>query len=258
MWPTALSVIFNAFYLQGDRVVLPLFTSQTQVGYYGAAYRVLDITIQLAAMIMGIIMPLVTYAWSRKNMPDFKKYYQLSLDLVAFFLIPITAGIFVLHTPLMEFIAGKDFGPAATVLTWLSISIFGTCFGMAFGHICLAINRQKQALFIYASDALLSIIGYFIFIPRYGVFGAIGVTIFSEFYAGFLLLALAIYTTKFIPRLLTFFKIALSSFVMGLILHFLQPAHLPVSLLTGFVSYLTVALSLRVIPLNTLREIIAR
>jgi hypothetical protein len=66
--------------LQGDRVILPLYASQTIVGYYGAAYRVLDITIQIAAMIMGIIMPLVTYAWSRQNIPEFKNGSQIHLS----------------------------------------------------------------------------------------------------------------------------------------------------------------------------------
>ncbi len=258
MWPTALAVIFNALYLQGDRVILPLFVSQTAVGFYGAAYRVLDIAIQLAAMIMGILMPLVTFAWTRQNLEDFKKYYQLSLDLVAFFLIPITVGIFVLHTPLMRFIAGSEFDGAASILTLLSISIFGTCFGMAFGHVCLAINRQRQALFIYASDAILSIIGYLIFIPRYGVYGAIGVTIFSEFYAGILLWGLAIYHTRFSPRLGTFFKIAFASIVMGAGLTMTKNLPLPASLAIGTVVYGIGALALKVIPWNLVQQILGR
>ena len=72
IWPTALTVIFNAFYLQGDRVILPLYASQADVGLYGAAYRVLDMLAQAAAMIMGIMMPLVTFAWSRNLIDDFK------------------------------------------------------------------------------------------------------------------------------------------------------------------------------------------
>ena len=56
MWPTALSVIFNTIYLQADRVILPLYVSQTEVGLYGAAYRVLDIVIQVAAIIMGLLI----------------------------------------------------------------------------------------------------------------------------------------------------------------------------------------------------------
>jgi O-antigen/teichoic acid export membrane protein len=258
MWPTALSVICNAFYLQGDRVILPLYASQTIVGYYGAAYRVLDITIQIAAMIMGIIMPLVTYAWSRQNIPEFKKFYQLSLDLVSFFLIPITAGIFVLHTPLMVFIAGKEFTAASPILTLLSISIFGTCFGMAFGHVCLAINKQRQALVIYLTDALLSIIGYFIFIPRYGAYGAIGVTIFSEFYAGILLLSLAIFHTRFAPKLYTFSKIILASAGMGGVLTLFPDMPLPVSLLIGTLTYGTLAFALRIFSIPMLKELVAK
>ena len=78
IWPMALAVIFNAFYLQGDRVILPLYVNQIQVGIYGAAYRVIDIVAQVAAMTMGIMTPLVAFAWSRNLINDFKKKFQMS------------------------------------------------------------------------------------------------------------------------------------------------------------------------------------
>ncbi|HYE60313.1 MAG TPA: oligosaccharide flippase family protein, partial [Candidatus Kapabacteria bacterium] len=41
MWPIAISIIFNVVYLKGDIVILSLVRSQSEVGIYGAAYRVL-------------------------------------------------------------------------------------------------------------------------------------------------------------------------------------------------------------------------
>ncbi len=256
MWPTALSVICNSFYLQGDRVLLPLYASQATVGLYGAAYRVLDIIIQMAALIMGVMMPLATYAWSRQKSADFKKYYQLSITLVASILFPAVAGIFVLDEQIMSFVAGPAFASAGFMLRYLSLAIIGICFGLAFGYLALAINRQRQALYVYASDGLLSIVGYAICIPRWGVWGAIAVTIFSELYAGLGLGLIVVHTTRTSPPLFTLAKIALASLLMALLTKTVQPTSLAVSLSIGILSYAFLIFGFRIITLTTLRELV--
>ena len=257
MWPTALAIIFNSFYLQGDRVILPLYVSQTDVGFYGAAYRVLDVVVQSAAMIMGLIMPLITFAWSRGLTADFRHRLQLGFDIIAFFLLPTLAGATVLAGPLMRFVAGPEFAAAGWILGYLSVAIIGICFGMVFGHVMLAINHQKESLWVFLSDAILSVIGYFIFIPRFGVAGAIGVTIFSEWYAGFFLALLSWYYSKQFPALVTFAKIALASAGMAFIVRLLQPLNFLVSVGLGALIYMVAILLLRVISKQTIREIVA-
>lgn len=254
MWPTALSVIFNTIYLQADRVILPLYVSQTQVGLYGAAYRVLDIVIQVAAIVMGLLMPLITFSWSRGLTDDFRERYQIGVDLIAWLLFPMVAGIYVLAAPLMRLIGGPAFAGSGIILKWLSISILGTSFGMTFGHIILAINRQKEALVVYGTDALLSLIGYFIFIPRFGWAGAVGVTIFSEIYAGLFLTLLSVKYSGILPKLQTLSKIFLSSLGMGLFLSVMQLSLFP-SILVGIAVYGALNFVFGIPKPETLRQI---
>ncbi|MBI5729168.1 MAG: oligosaccharide flippase family protein [Candidatus Magasanikbacteria bacterium] len=256
MWPTAISVICNAFYLQADRVILPLYTAQTVVGLYGASYRVLDVVIQIAALIMGMIMPLITFAWARNNLAEFKQRYQLGFDALVLVLMPMIVGIFVLSRPILRLIAGSSFLEGGDYLRYLSLSIFGTCFGMIFGHIALAINRQKEALWIYGTDAVLSLAGYFYFISHYGVWGAIGVTLFSEVYAGLGLTILTIYYSGVTPRLTSFFKILLASLIMGATLYAVPKMPLFGALALGATVYIGFIMLLRVISPATLKEII--
>ncbi len=256
MWPTALAVIFNAFYWQGDRVLLPLYVSQASVGLYGAAYRVLEVVIQIAAMIMGLIMPLITYAWSRNLRQEFTERYQLGFDMLALLLLPMLAGTIVLATPIMYLVAGKEFAHAGSILQGLSVAIFGICFGMVFGHIMLAIDHQKKSLWIFASDAVFSVVGYFLFIPHYGIPGAIGVTIFSELYAGAGLFLLAGFYSGVWPKLQTFGKIMLASILMGAIIWYFQPLPVFLSILLGIVIYGLFIILFRVISATTLREIL--
>lgn len=258
MWPTAVAVIFNAFYLQGDRVLLPLYAPAFEVAFYGAAYRVLDIMSQVAFMTMGIMLPLLTFAWSRQIKDDFKKYYQLSFDLMMLVLIPITAGTIVLAEPIMQVVAGAQFTGAGKILALLALSTLGVCFGMTFGQMALAIDRQRQSFWIYVSDAIISVIAYFIFIPRYGMYGATGVTIFSEFYAGIGLFLFCIYHTKTWPKFFTAVKIILASLIMAGVLYYLQPINIIWSILIGIAIYSLLVIIFKIVSRQTIREILRR
>lgn len=257
LWPVALAIIFNTLYSQGDRLLLPLYVSQTEVGFYGAAYRILDVVLQTSSLITGLMLPLIAQAWSRARTEDFKKYFQLCFDLNALLLLPMLAGIFVLHTPIMRLIAGSEFAAAGAVLRLLALAVFGYCFGTTFGHIALAINRQRHSLLVFASNAIMSIIAYLIFIPRYGIFGAAGVTIFSELYAGVMLLFLVYYFTRYFPRLFTFSKIAVASGLMAGVLYYLQHLPLVISIALGGAVYIALIPLLRIVSVATIRELLS-
>lgn len=257
IWPNATAVIFNSFYLQGDRVILPLFVSQTLVGLYGAAYRVLDIVIQIATLIMGIMLPLITFAWSRGQTEEFKERYRLAINLTALVLFPLLVGIVIKAEPIMSFVASEKFIGSGNILRYLALSILGICFGVTFGYTALALNRQRQALWIYGSNAILSIIGYFIFIPRFGVWGAVGVTIFSEIYSGLLLFILVTRASKTSPKIFTLAKIALASVLMGAIVIKFPNNSLLISAVIGALSYAILVLVLRAISWNTLKTILS-
>lgn len=255
IWPMALAVILNGVYLQGDRLLLPLYASQIDVGFYGAAYRVLDILTQASAIIAGLLLPLLAYSASRGEKEDFKKRYQWIFDLVMLLVMPMTLGTLILAGPIMNFVGGAEFAEAGKILWLLSIAAFGISFGMTFGHVVLSLGKQKQALWVYGSDAILSLIGYLIFIPRYGMYGAAFVTIFSEFYAG---LGLAFLSWKFsgaLPRLGKFFKILVASIIMAIALKFLPPVHILLQVVFGAIIYGALVLSFGVVSKNTLREL---
>ncbi len=256
IYPTALCIIFNSFYLQGDRVVLPLYSTQTQVGFYGAAYRVLDVIVQIAALTMGIMSPLLAYFYSRSQYTEFKKYLQTSFNLMSLLLIPMMIGAATLAEPIMHFVGGDEFIGSGKILIWLSWTILGICLGIVFGYTALAINKQKQAVWIYLSDAVLSVIGYFIFIPRFGIYGAAGVTIFSEIYAGLMLMFLVFYHTSFLPQLKTLFKILLSGLIMYIFIRYIQLPHVILSIILGSVVYTIFILLFRVVPKETIKEIV--
>jgi len=257
MWPLAISIIFNVIYLRGDTVLLTFFRSQTEVGIYGAAYRVIDILSQMAMLIMGIMLPLMAYHWSRKIKDGFKKYYQQSFDIIMLITVPIVATFVMLGKPIMILVAGKDFLASGAYLQILILAIGGVYLGAIFGHTAVAINRQRQTMWIYISNAIITLIGYLVFIPKYGALGAAWMTVFSEFYTGLWLFIIVRRYTQEKLAYQTFFKIIISGILMSAVLYFLPNINVIFSAVLGALVYCLAIFATGAVSLKTFREIAA-
>lgn len=237
MWPIAISIMFNVIYLKGDTIILSLFYDQHDVGLYGAAYRVIDIVAQVAMMVMGLILPLLAYAWSKKDLVTFKSQVQLSFNIMMLLAIPTAAGLITLSERIMVFVAGEPFRDAAFPLILLSIAVVGIFIGGVFGHVAVAINRQKETIWVYAVTALVTTILYVVFIPAFGMNGAAWGRVFSELCAGILLY---ITIDKFTPLSLSFSvtgKALLGGLLMTAVLGLMNSIPFLLSLLTGIAPY---------------------
>ncbi len=257
MWPIAISIIFNVIYLKGDIIILSLFRSQSEVGIYGAAYRVIDILAQTAMMLMGVMLPLLAFAWSRNLKQDFKKYYQQAFDAMMVLALPMVVGTIVLANKIMHIVGGNEFVISGGPLQILAIAVFGVYLGAVFGHAAVAIDKQKQTIWIYLSSAVITLIGYFIFIPKFGMYGAAWMSVFSELYVGLLLWITIKHYSKEKLELNTFAKIILASAVMGGVLLLLSNLNIFVLILLGIIIYGSVMILTKAISKETIREIIS-
>lgn len=247
MWPIALSIIFNVIYLKGDILILSLYRSQTEVGLYGSAYRVVDILSQIAMMFMGLLLPLLASVYMSKK-ENFARRYQKAFDGLIVLSFPLIAGTALLSTPLIRLIAGEDFTPAGKPLSILALAVLGVYIGSFFGHVAVAMNEQKRIMWIYFVSAVLTLLGYFLFIPTYGMHGAAWMSVFSELFVA-LVLALVVHpVSKVKLQFSVFFKVCFATLCMTLTL--LLISFLPVLLLVGIgaavyagVLYITGALS---------------
>jgi len=242
-WPIAITIVFNLIYLKTDTLILSLIKTQTDVGIYGAAYRVIDVLITIPFMFAGIILPIITLSYVEKNMEQFRKVFQRSFDFLAIIALPLIVGAQFTAKPIMIFVAGKDFGASGDVLKVLIIAAGIIFLGSIFSHAIIAINKQKQIISAYIFTSIISVIGYLFFIPRYSYFGAAWMTVWSELSIAFAAAYLIRKNTGIFPNLKIFFKSSIASLFMGLIIFLLNKTNiggqnLPVILTAGLTSYL--------------------
>ena len=237
-WPLGLSTILNLMYLKGDILILSYFRTQTEVGLYGATYRILDVLTTLPFMFIGLLLPSLVFAWTNGNHEQFKNKLSRTFDLFMISVIPIIVGTQIVGVKLMEFVAGHDYAPGGEILKTLILALFSIVISVLFGHIVVVINKQRLMLYGYAAVAILTLIGYFYFIPLYGITGAAWMTVFSETAIAIITFATTYYFTRAAPNLHVFFKACLASAMMFGCLQLLPGMHVLFEISIGALIYL--------------------
>lgn len=223
-WPLAITIILNLIYLRADTLILSIFKSTTEVGLYGAAYRVIDVLTTIPFMFAGIILPILTSAWLQNNKEYFKNVLQKSFDFMAILAIPLIFGSQLLAEPVMRFVAGSDFSKSGDILKYLIIAVAAIFLGTIFSHAVIALDKQRKLIWFYVFTSISALIAYFLLIPKYSYYGAATVTIYSEILIAIFSAACVYKYSRFKPSLKTLFKSLAASVIMGVFI-FLVPAY---------------------------------
>lgn len=208
-WPIGITTILNLIYFKADTLILSIYKPQQDVGFYGAAYKVLEVITALPHLILGLVLPIFTLYFVENKKKELNEVFQKVFDMfvVITFLIIITFSSEA--KGVMNFIAGSKYGASIDllrILIWPTTIIFFSSF---FNYGIIAINRQREVIKYFLISSIFSLLAYFIFIPKYSYFGAAYVTFAVE-----LMMALFSY---FLLRKYTGWKINFSVFVRVLL-----------------------------------------
>ena len=254
-WPIGLAVALNLIYFKADTLILSIFHSATHVGYYGAPYKILEVITTLPHLILGLILPILAGYWSQQKHQEFKKTFQYMFDLF----VILGALIIILFTTqaegIIRFIAGSEYSVSVKilkVLIWPTTIIF---FGNLFNYGIIAVEKQKKTIKYFLITALVSMIGYLIFIPKFSYFGAAYMTFFAEaLIAVFSYFLIKKYTgwkikTKVLLKVLLIS--AITYVLLGLI-----TINFVIELIVGIAVYLVLLVLFKVLSRDLIKEVI--
>ncbi len=252
-WPVATYMLFSMLYFKADTIILSLFHPASEVGLYGAPYKMLEVLIAFPAIFMGLVSPHLSKAWSDKKIENFKKYFQKAFDFLSFLTWPMIWGTLALSTPLVTLIAGKDFAQAGPILNILIIATGVIFMAHLSSFAVVAIEKQRKMLKYYIVAAVLALILYFSLIPTYSYWAAAGVTLLIEL---FILISSTIIVkqqTKLKINYSVFLKSFLNALIMYIILKILH-LNLLGSILVAFLIYFSLAYILKAIDKKIILE----
>ncbi|MBU0625351.1 flippase [Patescibacteria group bacterium] len=257
-WPIGVAVIFNLIYLKGDIILLSTLRTQAEVGLYGAAYKVLDVVTVIPYIFMGLVLPLMSAAWSRGDREDFNRKFSLAFDALSLLALPLMFGAFAVSGDLITFVAGAEFTTAGSLLAVLMVGGFAVFWHALYSNALVAMGQQKRMVLFYALNAAISIGLYLWLIPKIGGLGAALVTAFSELFIAVTVTIIVTSITGFAPRLTQLGKVLAASLIMFGAVSAVSAQHVLWRILFGVLVYAGLLALIRGLPTKSLRTIFSR
>lgn len=255
-WPIALTIALNLVYFKGDILIMSLVRPSAEVGLYGAPYKILEVLINLIYGFAGLILPFLATAAATQSYARLKIIIQSYFDFLIILSCPMIIGGFFIGEPLMTFVAGPDFAVSGDIMKILLLATATIFVSALFGYVVVALDQQKKMIKFYAINAIISLIGYLIFIPIYSYWGAAWMTVFTEFFI-LLTAAYVMYQNlKFIPNLKIIAKATGASLVMAIPLYFLSSLNFLFLITIAILVYFPALFFLEGFDKQTLLEIV--
>jgi O-antigen/teichoic acid export membrane protein len=178
--PLGLAVLVITVYGRIDIVLLKAFTDSESVGYYGFAYRVVDLAFPLSFFFVGSVFPLLSTFHADGNHDEFRKLYQRSHDLLSLIGMSIVTAIVLFAPPLVRLIGGADYAAAVTSMQVLSMAVALIWLSNLVDYGLIAIGKQSVLLWIATGGLIVNISVNLVLIPIYGKEGAAAATVITE------------------------------------------------------------------------------
>lgn len=164
-----------------DTTMLGFLAGNVSVGFYSAAIKVNHMVVELITSTVSSFLPRTSYLLEQKQDNEYQKLVSKIFKITFFFSLPATAGLFILSRPLILIFSGSRYIPATTTMQLLSLLILLQTINSFLNNLIITPQRKEKFL-LYAQLAalFLNITLNYIFISRWGVFGAGFATLIVE------------------------------------------------------------------------------
>ena len=247
--PYAAAIAMSVLYFRVALVLMSVVATDTELGYYSLAFRIIEIASGVPLLLVGSAFPVLSRA--ARDDADRLRHAVSRLGEVALILgvwIAIVAG---LGAPFaVEVISGGDerFAPSVPVLTVLGVAMIGTFLVATWGHALLSLRGQTALMKANAGAFVLGAVLALVLIEAAGAIGAaIATTVVELGLAGAYAVLLARARGDLRPSLRIAGPVALAgSAAVAVPLVLSTPSVVSVAL--GSLLYLGVLAALRAVP----------
>jgi O-antigen/teichoic acid export membrane protein len=154
-----------------DALLLAALASQTVVGLYGSAYRLLEATLFVSVALQGAFVAMFTYLDERSE-PSIHAVVQRAIKLSLTLLVPCAVVLLVLAEQILEMLFGSRFDAATTPLRLLALTVVPLGLSILMWTLITS-RREPRVLILYSALVLtLNIALNVALIPPFGAEGA--------------------------------------------------------------------------------------
>lgn len=177
--PLALVSVLGIIHYRIDVLILSQMRSMSTVGLYGVATKVLDVSIAVAALFMGLVFPVL----SRRVAGDralLQRAFGKTVDILLIAGLGAAVFLAILAPLAVRILTHRDFQGAVAPVSIIAWAIPITFLATAFTQMVVAANKQLSAVPLAIAAILLNVVLNLILIPRMGASGPALATDISE------------------------------------------------------------------------------
>lgn len=177
--PFAVHGLLWILYYQVDMVMLQLMSEEVEVGYYGAAYRVLEMFSALPRVVFHVAFTRFAVCVAR-NPAELPRKALEAFRVLILLAVPALVVASSIQQPGMLLIYGGEYRPAILLMAILLPTLGIKLFSCLAEELLLASHHEKKLPGLLFWVALSNIALNFLLIPRVGAAGAAIATLLSE------------------------------------------------------------------------------
>lgn len=192
-WPLGVVTMLGIIYYRVDTVILSLLRAPTDVGIYGAPYKMLDLLVVVPSIFMGNVFPAITRLL-HTDRSQVGWLIQAAFDTLLIVGFGMVGGLIVIAPAVIRIVAGPAFVAASTVqifghavtashiLIILSIALIPIFLGNLWSPIVIALGDQRSLIKPGIWAVIINVVLNLIFIPQASYLAAGLITIITEIF----------------------------------------------------------------------------
>lgn len=177
-WPLALSLLAVLVVYNGGAILMGFTHSDTEVGLYTTAYKLMFISTVVSGAMMNAYFPVLSQV--ANDTRQAKRVAHDFATLMVWMGLPIAALGWACGRHVNDLLFGAQFAAAGPYFEWLCLVVALTFTSIGLGTPLLAWGHQRLHLKIIATSAAGSLVLNALLIPRHGGWGAIVALLLAE------------------------------------------------------------------------------
>ncbi|MFW5927964.1 MAG: oligosaccharide flippase family protein [Thermoplasmatota archaeon] len=164
-WPSFTTKLFSKFGNRVDVVMVQLFWSSVNVGYYAAARRFSLLTTGMAASIATVMFPSISNMHANGDIEKIKSTVKVAMRYISMLSMPVIAFILFFPDRIIYILLSGDFLPAVPVLRILAFQGFIASYFKPMNQIIPGMDKPKVMMKVGVTANLINITLNVILIP---------------------------------------------------------------------------------------------
>jgi O-antigen/teichoic acid export membrane protein len=252
--PFALTLALGLIYFKVDVVMLSAMKGSEAVGWYSAAFRLLEGLVYLSAAFVSTMFPTLSRL-QETSVESLRSTTRRATDLVVAFSLPAAVALVMLSGPIIDLLYGEGYAESVPALHWIGASLFFVFVNNFLASVLGAVDRQKACFWVTLAGVVLNISLNLALIPRLAHVGAAVATAITQIAVTALLFALVLRVVRPGIDAARLAKILLATTVMAAVLFALRDSGLAVRVPAAAVAYVLTLAATRILTAEERRRV---